>query len=61
MVSLLRPVLSPTPAYHLAVAGALGGKFSDIGIDDSFIKEVGDQIDPGESALFMLVSDVQRE
>lgn len=44
-----------------AVSGALGGKFSDIGIDDSFIKEVGDQIDPGESALFMLVSEVQRE
>ncbi len=44
-----------------AVSGALGGKFADIGIDDSFIKEVGETIDPGESALFMLVSDVQRD
>lgn len=44
-----------------AVSGALGGKFSDIGIDDAFIKEVGEKIAPGESALFMLVSDVQRD
>jgi uncharacterized membrane protein len=44
-----------------AVSGALGGKFSDIGIDDSFIKEVGETIGPGESALFMLVSDAQPE
>ncbi|WP_121820093.1 DUF1269 domain-containing protein [Halostella salina] len=44
-----------------AVSGALGGRFSDIGIDDSFIEAVGEQIDPGESALFMLVSSVQRD
>ncbi|ELY64192.1 DUF1269 domain-containing protein [Natronococcus jeotgali] len=44
-----------------AVSGALGGKFSDIGVDDAFIKEVGEQIEPDESALFMLVSDVQRD
>ncbi|SIS02086.1 DUF1269 domain-containing protein [Natronorubrum thiooxidans] len=42
-----------------AVSGALGGKFSDIGVDGSFIKEVGETIGPGESALFMLVSDAQ--
>lgn len=42
-----------------AVTGALGGRFSDIGINDSFIKEVGETIGPGESALFLLVSDVQ--
>lgn len=44
-----------------AVSGALGGKFSDIGIDDSFIKEVGETIDPGQSALFLLVTDVQTD
>ncbi|WP_254762937.1 DUF1269 domain-containing protein [Natrinema marinum] len=44
-----------------AVTGALGGKFSDIGIDDSFIKEVGTTIGPGQSALFLLVSDVEGE
>jgi uncharacterized membrane protein len=44
-----------------AVSGALGGKFADIGIDDDFIKKVGEEIDPGESALFMLVSDAQTD
>ena len=28
---------------------------SDIGIDDKFIKEVGTTIEPGHSALFLLV------
>ncbi len=40
-----------------AGAGALAGKFSDIGIDDNFIKQVGSSIHPGESALFLLVRD----
>lgn len=44
-----------------AVAGALGGKFTDIGIDDSFIKEVGDTVEPGNSALFLLVTNVEEE
>lgn len=43
------------------VSGSLGGKFADIGIDDDFIKEVGEEIDPGESALFMLVTDGQTD
>ena len=38
-----------------AATGALSGKFSDIGVDDSFIKEVGATIEPGNSALFLLV------
>ena len=38
-----------------AAAGALGGKFNDIGVDDDFIKEVGNTIEPGHSALFLLV------
>lgn len=41
-----------------AAAGAIAGKFSDIGIDDDFIKEVGATIEPGHSALFLLVEDV---
>jgi uncharacterized membrane protein len=40
-----------------AISGALAGKFSDIGIDDKFIKEVGDTIRPGNSALFLMVRD----
>lgn len=41
-----------------AVTGALAGKFSDIGVDDNFIREVGNTIRPGNSALFLLISDV---
>jgi uncharacterized membrane protein len=40
-----------------AVTGALAGKFSDIGVDDAFIKEVGTTIEPGHSALFLLVRE----
>jgi uncharacterized membrane protein len=42
-----------------AITGALAGKFSDIGIDDKFIKEVGDTIKPGTSALFLMVRDAK--
>lgn len=38
-----------------AVTGALAGKLTDYGIEDSFIKEVGAVIRPGHSALFLLV------
>lgn len=41
-----------------AVTGALAGKFTDVGIDDNFIKEVGASIEPGGSALFLLVQSV---
>ncbi|HIK25193.1 MAG: DUF1269 domain-containing protein [Thermosynechococcus sp. Uc] len=37
------------------VAGAISGKFTDIGIDDNFIKELGQTISPGSSAIFTLV------
>ena len=41
-----------------AVTGAIAGGLTDVGIDDDFIKEVGETIDPGDSALFLLISDV---
>lgn len=44
-----------------AVTGALSGKFADFGINDEFIKEVSDTIEPGHSALFLLVRDSQSE
>ncbi|WP_350356164.1 DUF1269 domain-containing protein [Halorarius halobius] len=44
-----------------AAGGAIAGKLGDIGIDDSFIKEVSDTIQPGESALFLLTRDAQLE
>ncbi len=44
-----------------AAAGALIGKFSDVGIDDDFIKRTRDEITPGTSALFVLTSDAVRD
>lgn len=41
-----------------ALLGAIMGKATDLGIDNKFIKEVGDSLDPGGSALFMLVVKV---
>jgi hypothetical protein len=38
-----------------AGAGAVGGKLSDIGIDDQFLKERSESLPPGTSALFVLV------
>ncbi len=38
-----------------ALGGAIGGKFTDIGVDDKFIKQVGSTIEPGHSALFLLI------
>jgi len=40
-----------------AAAGAIAGKYADVGVDDKFIKEVGNSIQPGNSALFLLVRD----
>ncbi len=38
-----------------AGAGALGGKLSDVGISDKFMKELGESLTPETSALFVLV------
>jgi uncharacterized membrane protein len=38
-----------------AAAGALGGKLSDYGINDEFMKGVAGSIQPGNAALFMLI------
>jgi uncharacterized membrane protein len=38
-----------------AAAGALAGRFTDIGIDDDFIRQLGETIAPGQSALFLLI------
>jgi uncharacterized membrane protein len=41
-----------------AGSGALAGALSDFGIDDKFIPSVGATIEPGSSALFVLVRSV---
>ncbi|MFC6721628.1 DUF1269 domain-containing protein [Halovenus amylolytica] len=40
-----------------AAAGALSGKLGDIGIDDDFIEEIRDAIEPENSALFLLTRE----
>jgi len=40
-----------------AASGALSGKLGDIGIDDDFIEEVQEAIEPGNSALFLLTRE----
>lgn len=44
-----------------AATGALFGKATDYGINDDFIREVSDAVQPGNSALFLLVRDAQFE
>lgn len=58
---LLLGLIFFVPVFGLivgAAAGALVGKYQDIGVDDKFIKEVGDTLQPGNSALFLLVREV---
>ena len=38
-----------------AASGALAGKFADVGVDNEFIDQVRSIIQPGQSALFLLI------
>ncbi|SDN22302.1 Uncharacterized membrane protein [Halogranum gelatinilyticum] len=44
-----------------AASGALSGKLTDIGVDDKFIEEVSETIEPGHSALFLMTREAQVE
>ncbi|MEY7850292.1 DUF1269 domain-containing protein [Natrarchaeobius sp. A-rgal3] len=44
-----------------AASGAIAGKFSDVGIDDEFVDEVSETVEPGHSALFMLAHDISED
>lgn len=41
-----------------AAAGALSGALTDIGVDDNFMRELGETMTPSTSALFVLVRKV---
>lgn len=38
-----------------AATGAIGGALSDIGVDDNFMRELGETLSPNTSALFILI------
>lgn len=38
-----------------AASGALGGRMTDVGINDNFMKEVGTTLQSGNAALFLLI------
>ena len=38
-----------------AASGALGGWLTDVGVDDKFMKEVAESLQPGNATLFLLV------
>jgi len=39
-----------------AASGAAGGKFTDVGVDDNFLKQLGEKLEPGAAALIALGS-----
>jgi uncharacterized membrane protein len=55
----LNPLIGMVAGAALgAGSGALAGALSDYGIDDNFIRSVGSTIEPGSSAVFVLVRSV---
>jgi uncharacterized membrane protein len=44
-----------------AASGAAAGAVSDYGIDDNFMKELGDKLEPGKAAVFVLVKEATRD
>jgi uncharacterized membrane protein len=49
------------PLFGMAIgaaAGAAGGAASDYGIDDKFMKDLGESIEPGGAALLLLVREM---
>jgi uncharacterized membrane protein len=52
------------PFFGLAVGaafGALGGKMTDYGISDEFIKKTREKVTEGTSALFLMTSDAVQD
>jgi uncharacterized membrane protein len=37
-----------------AASGALGGKMADVGVDDDFLKRLGEKLTPGSAAVIVL-------
>ncbi len=61
MLGGLLGIVLLNPLFGMALggaAGALSGKMMDLGIDDKFIKELSEKLQPSTSALFVLVKKV---
>jgi uncharacterized membrane protein len=39
-----------------AASGGMAGAFTDIGVDDDMMKQIGEQLEPGKAAVFALTS-----
>jgi uncharacterized membrane protein len=44
-----------------AASGALGGKMADVGVDDTFMKDLGARLQPGAAALIVLGTSTARD
>jgi uncharacterized membrane protein len=44
-----------------AASGAIAGKFTDVGVDDNFLKQLGEKLAPGSAALIALGQTDARE
>jgi uncharacterized membrane protein len=52
------------PLFGLAIgaaAGAAGGAVTDTGVDDKFMKRLGEELAPGKAALILLVRKVSAD
>ena len=57
-VLFLNPILGVALG---AASGALGGALSDFGINDTFMKELSQNLRPGAAALFVLVKQAAQD
>lgn len=61
---MLMGLLFLNPLLGFAVgagAGALAARFKNIGLDNNMMKEIGDSLKPGTSALFVLLRKINPE
>jgi uncharacterized membrane protein len=52
------------PLFGMAIgaaAGAAGGALADSGVDDDFMKRLGEELEPGKAAIILLVRSVSAD